>query len=142
MNSYIESFNTFLINVFGKDTASDLLLRTYIIDRHLHTFKYETIATQEYYFLLYVTMKHFMAYINTTYIQHILELASYFVYSYFGPCTSYSFNLFITKLPNDKSDWKSITTRMMTTTNLPEIYLKLSSNRDYYDSQLKEFLLQ
>lgn len=125
--------------MYGTEFANILLLRIFIIERTLKLNEYETITTNEYFFLLYVIFRKLLKHISGMNIENILELTCYIVYSYFGPDIEYPIKLFIpvSKIYN----WSTILTKLTMETTLPQLLLRLNNDMEYYHKELEQFLM-
>lgn len=133
--------------IYGTEIANKALLRIFYIEKTLKYFDFETIDTNEFFFLLYYVFRYLMDYFRikgqnemykSMHVVNVMELSSYIVYSYFGPTVDYCFRVFASNL---NISWKIIILDIVCKTDLPYKLIKLNLDKGYFDMELKQFLL-
>lgn len=139
-NIYINGLATFLHKSYGIQKTNGILLRILFIEKTIKYRGYQTIKTNEYFFLLYYVFRLLVAnggiVLHTLDVVNLAELTAYIVYSYFGPSTSYCMHMFVPRTKN----WKSILVYLINNTNLSQQLMNLSTNVDFFNEELRQFL--
>lgn len=147
--NFIHSLSAHLRQRFGLACANKILLRVFLIEKSLKRFGLGTIDTKEFFFILFFVFNHLVEYFllsskkyGKLHLVNVMELASYFTYSYFGPTVEYKFSLFVPDCLDKRIniDWQELILDLITTTDLPQKFLQLNIDNKYYQSKLNEFL--
>lgn len=148
--NFIHSLAARLRQRFGLAATNRMLLRVFLIEKSLKRFGLGTIDTKEFFFVLYFIFDHLIDYFilstkkyGQLSIVNVMELSSYFTYSYFGPTVEYKFSLFVPECldkENMQIDWQELILDLITNTDLPRKFLQLNIDHKYYKSKLDEFL--
>lgn len=85
--------------------------------------------------------------LHTTYktirLINVIELAAYFVYSYFGPTVEYNFRLFVPRCraTDEVVDWQNTIIDLVWNTNLAQRLITLSTERASLEEEMHKFLV-
>ncbi|WBR61452.1 hypothetical protein [Drosophila suzukii associated hytrosavirus 1] len=151
-NIHVSALSSYLRQLYGKRTTNKLLLRVFIIEKKLKYMDYDTINTNEYFFLLYFVIRHVVEYLQLAlknglkYLSlepvNVIELSSYLVYSYFGPSVEYTFNMFVARCkdPTDIIDWKDLILNFLLNSEFSYKMIALNSDTTYLQHELERFL--
>lgn len=141
-NKFIGAFSRYLEQKYGLTITIDLLLQVLYVEKLLKYYGYDTINTDEFFFLLYFIFDH-VRHLPKCLAHHHLQLSLFLVYSYFGPSTEYKINLFISRYCNFEKmtiNWKKIILQATMDSNLSKSIFEINYNKDIYEMELKRFL--
>ena len=149
---YVSALSKFFLQWYGLELTNSLLLRIFYVEKTLKWHGYETINTNEYFFLIYYVFINIHKYfIDTIYREpvyrtltpfDIMDLTLYFVYSYCGPTVEYRFSFFIMSPRRQQINinWKTIILDIVCNTDLPQKLLKLNMNEKFLNEEIQHFL--
>lgn len=148
---YVSALSKFFLQWYGLELTNSLLLRIFYVEKTLKWHGYETINTNEYFFLIYYVFINIHKYfVDTIYREpvyriltpfDIMDLTLYFVYSYCGPTVEYRFNFFIMGQRRQiHINWKAIILDIVCNTDLPQKLLKLNMDEQFLTEEIQFFL--
>lgn len=153
-NIYIKALTGYFSSQYGISITNKLLMRIFTIEKTLKINGFDTINTNEFFFLLYFSFEHIKQYIESLYncshnynsiqLMRVLELAIYMTYSYFGPTVEYTFSLFV---PSGRQEiehinWKSLILELLFQTEISNKFSRISYDNSYFNNELKQFILK
>lgn len=147
---YVSALSKFFLQWYGLELTNSLLLRIFYVEKTLKWHGYETINTNEYFFLIYYVFINIHKYfVDTIYREpvyrtltpfNIMDLTLYFVYSYCGPTVEYRFNFFIMSQRQININWTTIILDIVCNTDLPQKLLKLNMDEKFQTEEIQHFL--